>query len=77
MGIYWRILRICFNKDLLYQNRESLVLISRLPIKESDTSRHKSIQYRRITNVCQARVLFCFQRALGIGLKDRMHSRRY
>ena len=67
MGTYWRILRIYVNRDFLYQNRESLVIIS--TIKESDTSRHKSIEYRRITNVCRARVLLLFSKNPGHWIK--------
>ena len=46
-----------------------------VPIKES----HKSIEYCRITNVCQARVLLLFSKSPGqrIILKDRMHNSRY
>ena len=37
---------------------------------ESDTSRHKSIEYRRFTNVCQARVLLLFSESPGHRIKE-------
>ena len=40
-----------------------------VPIKESNTSRQKSNEYRRITNVCQARVLLLFSKSPGHSIK--------
>ena len=51
---------------------------------ESDTSRHKSATYHinqsntvELQTCARLMCFYCFQRAPGIGLKDRMHSSRY
>ena len=64
-----------FLRDFLYQNR--VLSVNKYQLKNAT---HHGINQSNTVELqtCARHVCFyCFQRAMGIGLKDRMHSSRY